>query len=223
MKKIHRFILPTDLGHQLRDVLKMERGEEINLLDGQGVEGRAKIVATSPSVEVELESVGRNQNEPTRRVILYAAILKREHFELIVQKATEVGVTEVVPVISKRTVKTGIKLDRLRKIATEAAEQSGRGVVPIIHEPMGFEQALLDAKRNETNLFFHTSTTPNPSLKRMGGESMGIFIGPEGGWDESEVEAAKAAGCELATLGNLTLRGETAAIVATYLVATGRL
>ena len=219
MKKIHRFFLPPDLAHQLRDVLKMEKGKEIDLLDGHGIEARANIVATDP-VEVELVSIKQSEAEPTRRVILYAAILKREHFELIVQKATEVGVAKIIPIITARTVKTGLKLDRLRKIASEAAEQSGRGVVPIVHEAMTFTQALIDAAKNDTNILLHPGST-NRQSRNYG--SIGIFIGPEGGWTDRAITLAKEAGSELLGLGPLVMRGETAAVIASYLAVHAKI
>ena len=152
MKKIHRFLLPADLSHQIRDVLKMEAGEVVDLMDGQGMEARAKIISTDGAVEVEIDSLRHNQSEPTIKVILYCAVLKKENFELVVQKATEVGASEIVPIISERTIKTGLKRDRLQKIVNEAAEQSGRGVVPTIHEAMTFKQALIDCARNDQNM-----------------------------------------------------------------------
>ncbi len=220
MKKIHRFLLPSDLAHQLRDVLKMEIEEEVDLIDGAGVEGRAKIVALQPNVEVELTNIQHSQAEPTIKVTLYAAILKRENFEMIVQKATEVGVSEIVPIITARTIKTGLKLDRLQKIAAEAAEQAGRAVVPIVHDAISFKQSLVDCARNDVNVI--SDPSGEAQWPRLYG-SVGLFVGPEGGWTPEELHEAQAAKCQPQTLGNQILRGETAAVIATYLAVHKRL
>ena len=149
--------------------------------------------------------------------VLYCAILKRENFELVVQKATEIGVREIVPLITQRTVKLDIKEERLRKIITEAAEQSGRGRVPMLRQAMSFADALADAQRNDANFFFDISDV----IVEEGaiGDAMrrGLFVGPEGGWSYEEVLAARAAGCHIISLGALTFRAETAAIIASYL------
>lgn len=214
MKKIHRFLLPTDLAHQIRDVLKLKPGEEIDLIDGQGAEARAAITAIKPSVEIEIKNAKCATTEPATKVVLYCAVLKRENFELVVQKATEVGAAEIVPIITARTVKTGIKRERLQKIAAEAAEQSGRATVPTIHPPMKFAQALIDAARNDQNVVLHIEGgVPSPRLSG----SVGLFIGPEGGWTDQEIKQATEAGCTPATLGPRILRAETAAIIGVYL------
>ncbi|MEK9130628.1 MAG: RsmE family RNA methyltransferase [Patescibacteria group bacterium] len=223
MKKIHRFLLPVDLSHQIRDVLKIKTDEVVDLMDGQGMEFQAKIVSTAGPVEVEVDSVRQNQSEPMVKVILYCAILKRENFELVAQKATEVGVHDIVPIITERTIKTGLKLARLQKIAAEAAEQSGRGVVPTVHKAMTFKQALVDCARNDVNYFFDPSGQIHNKRPDPIQGSIGLFIGPEGGWTDNEIALAKQADLVQASLGRLTLRGETAAIVASYLATSSKL
>src|SRR3989344_4947911 len=147
--KIHRFIgnfkikigalriNDEELLNQLRNVLKLKVGEKIILCDGRRNEGSAEIKEYGKDyVEVEIKEVGVNENEPEKQVILYCSILKRENFELVVQKATEIGIKEIVPIITERTVKLDIRKDRLEKIIREAAGQSGRGTVPVLHEPI---------------------------------------------------------------------------------------
>jgi 16S rRNA (uracil1498-N3)-methyltransferase len=148
--------------------------------------------------------------EPARSVTLCCSILKRENFELVVQKATELGVSRIIPIIAERTVKTGLKMERLKAIAKEATEQSGRGVVPDISEPMSLTDALALPGHK---LFFHTGTQAHPALSS---DPALLFIGPEGGWSDRDVAAAVSAGCQVCSLGKRTLRGETAAIVACY-------
>src|SRR3989344_2070787 len=136
--KLHRFILPFTIS-----------GEQVLLCD----EGMNEVLAEVTEIvhkviKVKVIKEQRNENEPLRKVMLYCAILKRENFELVVQKATEIGVAEIVPVITRRTVKLALKQERLEKIIKEAAEQSGRGVVPTLSKPMEFQEALEHAKGN---------------------------------------------------------------------------
>jgi 16S rRNA (uracil1498-N3)-methyltransferase len=229
----HRFIGPfdltqtslrlfeTELVRQVSLVLKLKPGEEIVLCDGKGKEAVVRLT-TVEKKEVTGEVVERmkNTNEPTRHVVLYCAVLKRENFELVVQKATEVGVAEIVPLITRRTVKTGLKLERLRQIAKEAAEQSGRGVVPVVHEAIGFEEAIEQAKKLDQVFFLdmNGSVIPLKTGIQPKQKAIGLFVGPEGGWDPDEVAQAKRAGFTSASLGKLVLRAETAAVVGSYLL-----
>ncbi len=227
--KLHRFILqftisdgqieitdPEVVG-QIRNVLKLKAGEQLVLCDGQMNEVLGEIIEVHKVVKLKVLKEQKNGDEPTRRVTLYCAILKRENFELVVQKATEIGVAEIVPVITRRTVKLDVKQERLEKIIKEAAEQSGRGVVPKLCEPMEFEKALQQAEGKQNILFDTSGEIQISNFKFQIQKSCGIFVGPEGGFDETEIAAAKAAGFYIASLGKLTLRGETAAIVASYL------
>ena len=230
--KLHRFILPFTISGeqveitdpevvgQIRNVLKLKAGEQVLLCDGEMNEVIAEILAIGKEViKVKVIKEQRNENEPLRKVMLYCAILKRENFELVVQKATEIGVAEIVPVITRRTVKLALKQERLEKIIKEAAEQSGRGVVPKLHEPIEFEKAVEQVKDKQNILFDSSGSIPASSSQLPA--SIAIWIGPEGGFDETEIAAAKTAGFHIATLGKLTLRAETAAIVASYLAVNG--
>ena len=205
---------------QIRNVLKLKAGEQVLLCD----EGMNEVLAEVTEIvhkviKVKVIKEQRNENEPLRKVMLYCAILKRENFELVVQKATEIGVAEIVPVITRRTVKLALKQERLEKIIKEAAEQSGRGVVPKLHEPIEFEKAVEQVKDKQNILFDSSGSIPTSSSQLPA--SIAIWIGPEGGFDETEIAAAKTAGFHIATLGKLTLRAETAAIVASYLAVNG--
>ncbi len=228
--KIHRFIgnfdlhqseikiTDIDIVKQIRNVLKLEPGETIILSDGQGT-----------SIEIIIESIQKSavtgavlskkiDTNETQEVALYLAILKKENFELAVQKATEVGVHTIIPVITERTVKTGLNFERLEKIAKEASEQSGRSLVPKIAEIVTFEEALESGKKSDEKIIFHLSGKeykPDGSLASVR-QSVSIFIGPEGGFTDKEVMLAKESGYDVCSLGPLTLRGETAAIVASY-------
>ena len=252
--RLHRFFIKEDangkiiritdsgLIKQWRDVLRLKGGAEIFVFNGNGMEARAKIVNLSKDgAELEVVDVFKNENEPERKVILYCSLLKHENFELVVKKATEVGMCEIVPIVARRTEKLNLRGDRLEKIIKEAAEQSGRAIVPRLREPVKFEEALEHAKQNDVNLFFDKSgqelcekchceaggrgnlagstreneITTLPLVARD--DVAGVFIGPEGGWTDEELKLAKEAGFKIISLGKLTLRAETAAIVAVYL------
>lgn len=225
--KIHRFYINGELStgaltvadpemhNQIRNVLKLEMGEPVILFNGAGVEAVGSIAAIGKKeVTVEITEIRKNSNEPARIVRLYLSLLKNEHFELAAQKAVECGVSEIIPVITSRTVKLALKAERVIKIMQEAAEQSGRGVIPRLAEVMKFDEAIASAKYNGQNFFCDGGA--RETLTPKAGQ-VGVWIGPEGGFTPEEVAMAKRAGCTEASLGALTLRAETAAIVATYL------
>ena len=210
-----------ELFNQIRNVLKLKIGEKIILGDGKMNEGIAEIKEYGKDfIRVEAGEIKINQNEPAGQVILYCAILKKENFELVIQKATEIGVKEIVPLITARTVKLDIKKDRLEKIIKEASEQSGRGIMPILHDPLEFNKTFDYAKHSKVNLFFDSSGGDFTEDFKLKTENylIGVWIGPEGGWDSQELELARKSGFKIINLGKLTLRAETAAIVATYRV-----
>ncbi len=229
--KQHRFIGSFDLAqthlevhdqiivHQIARVLKLQEGEEIILCDGAGTQAVALLERVSNhSLGLQMLSVSPDKNEPRTRVTLYASILKHESFEYVVQKATEVGIAAIVPVISARTVKRAVRMARAQQIAKEAAEQSGRGMVPMIAEPLEFERAIAHANTHERNFFFDVGATQFSNHAYSAYTSAGIWIGPEGGWEEYEAARARAAEYTIAGLGSLTLRAETAAVIASYVV-----
>lgn len=233
--RLHRFIGEFNLSkskltisdkeivNQILKVLRLKVGDEIYLGDGKENSALAKISAISKTgIEVQLSEVGKNESELPVYGILYCSILKRENFELVAQKATEIGIKEIVPIISSRTIKLNLREDRLEKIIKEAAEQSGRGELPILHKPMNFDDALTHSRANDLNIFCHPGGELLKDIKHAF-QKVGIFVGPEGGWDEAEEKvfanlSTGAGHYKIANLGPLTLRAETAAIVATYAV-----
>jgi 16S rRNA (uracil1498-N3)-methyltransferase len=227
--KIHRFIdnfdlnnkeieITGEIAHQIIKVLKFEIGEKIELSDGKGAVGLGKVKNLNKnSVLVEIEKV--EKLEENKKTTLFCAVLKKENFELVVQKATECGISKIVPVITDRTIKTGIKLDRLEKIAKEASEQSGRSIVPEISEPINFEKSLELIEQNNLNILFDISGEKFSEININNFDNINIFIGPEGGWTENEIQKVKNLNFKIASLGKLTLRGETAAIISSFLIS----
>lgn len=229
MAKIHRFIdnfdlskkeleITGEIAHQIIKVLKLKIGENIELSNGKDKHVLAIISGTDLDiVEVKIEKILEDKNQTKNNVTLFCAILKKENFELVVQKTTECGISKIVPIISDRTIKTGLNLERLQKIAKEASEQSGRSNVPEIVEPITFEKSLELVKEDQINILFDKSGELFSSENKETKQNINIWIGPEGGWTEKEIEKVKNLNFKIATLGPLTLRGETAAIISTYL------
>lgn len=216
-------IKDKELVNQIKNVLRFRQGFEFLLGDGKLSEARVKISKIADDlIEAEVIEVSKNKNEPLKQVILYCAILKRENFEIIAQKATEVGVKEIVPIISARTIKLNLSQERLKKIIKEAAEQSGRGMVPVLRPPAEFKKALDMTKSNDLNLFFDSSGQEQ-EVEFGQAEEIGIFIGPEGGWESKELELIRRQGnnFKIISLGKLTLRAETAAIIACHVALNG--
>jgi len=229
--KIHRFIGDFNLTgkqvaitnpeniKQIKAVLRLGIGDKLILSDGAGREARVKIIEISKS-KIICEALEINKSEePDRKVSLYLAILKKENFELAVQKAVECGVSELIPVITERTVKVGLNMERLEKIIKEASEQSGRSILPKLFETMNFVETLEHGEKNQEKVIFHLVDTEYLPKKKA--SSVSIFVGPEGGFTESEINLAEKSGYAVSSLGTLTLRGETAAIVATYRAVNG--
>lgn len=234
--RLHRFVGNFDLSqkqivvndadfiNQAKNVLRLKVGDELILCDGKMNEAKARFTELGSSAsKLEILEVYKNKNEPKNYVVLYCPILKKENFEWAVQKAVEVGVKEIAPIITARTVKLGLNYERLNKIIKEAAEQSGRGILPLLREPMNFEEVLKSAKENSTNLFFQIGY---PSIVHKRADrpkcvqcKIGVFVGPEGGWTEEEIKKAQSNGFTLVGLGKTILRAETAAIIASYLTA----
>jgi len=210
-----------ELLNQIKNVLRLGMGSKISLSDGSGREAVAQITTFGKDfVGLELQEALKNDNESGRYLILYCSVLKRENFEWVIQKATEVGVKEIFPIITERTVKFNVKMERLEKIAREAAEQSGRSFVPKVYEPIRLFQAIEHSKKNDLNWFFDISGQPIKKSLPVVKNKIGVFIGPEGGWTSKEISGAKSSRLKLVSLGRLTLRAETAAVVASYLAAS---
>jgi len=230
--KLHRFFGNFDLEkgdiktsdenlvHQLRNVLRMELGDEVLLLDGSGKEALASLGSLSKEhASFKVLGVREVEAEPEPEVTLYMSLVKRGNFERAGRNAVQVGVSRIASIETKWTVKEGLKEERLGKILKEAAEQSGRGRLPVLTEIGDFEAAVKDAKDNDLNIFFSRGEAllKKEDLPEEIPERVGIFIGPEGGWSEEEVNMARDAGLLMAGLGGLILRSETAAMVAPFL------
>ena len=217
-KKEVEIINPENI-KQIKDVLRLKKDEMIILSDGKGKGAEVTITFLSPKKIIGTINTVNIKNKTKREVTLYLAILKKENFELAVQKAVEVGVSEIVPVITERTIKTGLNVSRLEKIIIEASEQSGRNFVPTLSPILKFKDALIRGNTGEEKVVFHLVENlyqPNKEATRVT-----IFIGPEGGFTEKEINMAKNLDYSIYSLGSHALRAETAATVASYRVVKG--
>lgn len=222
----------------LRDVLRLAKGHEVYVFDGQGREFQCVVEAVGEDCALTVVSeVFPASPESPLELTLAIALLKGEKFDLVVQKATELGVTRIQPLITTRAdVRLRDEQDankrvvRWQRIALEAAKQSGRARVPETAAPITFER-FLHSFAGETEL--HGTESPfrimfserdgqsfSQSLVGLSQRPQKIIalIGSEGGWTDDEIERALAAGCQVVTLGGRTLRAETAAIAITALL-----
>ena len=180
----------AEQSHQMRHVLRLRPGDRVRVFDG----------ATPRDLLVQLTGEGGvvigecpQRAEPRTRLIVYPALLRREKFEPVLQKLTELGATAIVPLLTVHSLirepPDGHRMDRWRAIVREATEQCGRGCLPVLR------QALADRP-----------------------QTLSLLVGPEGGFSQDEVDAARHAGARVVTLGPRILRAETAALVAAALV-----
>ena len=223
--RLHRFYINTPIAenkivvkdehilHQWRNVFRYNVGSEVVLFDGSGFEYDCVIERLS-NREAELNVVSKKKGiMPENKITLYQSLIKKDKMEWVVEKATELGVSKIVPVVSDRSEKKGFNLERARKIAVEASEQCGRGDVPLIDN----SQKIIDISLNDQEKFivFDSSGVPfDSSLLSTNYRLLSILVGPEGGWSDKEIERFKEAKMEIFNLGKLTLRAETAAVVA---------
>jgi 16S rRNA (uracil1498-N3)-methyltransferase len=217
-----------DQAHQMRRVLRLHPGDRVLALDGRGGQYEVTLLEVS-NARVVGQAMARTEaaGEPGARLTLFQSLLRREKFEWVLQKGTELGVARFAPVITRRSLVrdaedvTPDKLARWRRIIREAAEQSGRGRLPELHSPITLGEALRQSLNYaKVVLLWERAASGGMSVALAGlppAPTVALFIGPEGGYDEAEVEQARAAGVAIASLGPRILRTETAAIVAAAL------
>lgn len=215
-------IIGDDVKH-IKNVLRMKQGEELMVCDCEGTNYLCKIEEVLQK-EIQLSIIERMacETELPTEFYLFQGLPKSDKMELIIQKAVELGVHEVIPVAMKRSIvkiedkkKEAKKLDRWQAIAESAAKQSKRGIIPNVHSVMTYKEALAYAKEFDLNLFpYEQADGMNKSRELVknakGAKRIGIFIGPEGGFDDGEIEMVKEIGGEVITLGRRILRTETA-------------
>lgn len=249
---MHRFFVPVDridnmvlnfpeeTGHQINRVLRLKNGQQVIALDNLGSEYLVELTNVEGS---HVSGVILNKKpaggEPQARLYLYLCLSQRDKFEWMLQKCTEIGAAGFIPVISSRSLVQGMeegrnKMNRWEKIIQEAAEQSGRGKIPLLQPAQKFPSAVQQAVKSHARVLL-----PSPLQADEGGTEtqnrngikqaltgltreiqpeIGVFIGSEGGFSEEEIALAKSSGCMPVDLGKRILRMETAAITTTALI-----
>lgn len=231
---MHRFFVePSQIGEKeivitgpdvnhIRNVLRMRAGEELLAADGQGSEYRCILRELQDSeIRAEICRKLSGSAELPSRITLFQGLPKSDKMDLIIQKCVELGVFRIVPVTTKRTV---VKLDakkeesrrkRWTAVSESAAKQSGRGIIPEISGVRGFKEAVEEAGELDVCLIPYEKAENMARTREIlsgipAGASIGVFIGPEGGFEEEEVREAMEAGARPITLGRRILRTETA-------------
>jgi 16S rRNA (uracil1498-N3)-methyltransferase len=244
----NRVPLSREQAHQIRDVLRLRPGDSIIVLDNAGWEYQVTLTAIRHEQVIgEIVQKRQASGEPKVHLTLYQSLLTRDKFEFVLQKCTEIGVCEFVPVITQRSiVRSRIpgrdKLDRWQKIITEAAEQCERGRIPELREPVNFEHAIKEnqiskIKYQKCRINFSDTNEKEYDCRLIASTSSGaknlhealtsgsekptniaLFIGPEGGFTDDEVRLACENGIVPVSLGKRILRTETAAMITSALI-----
>lgn len=217
-------ILDTDVNH-IKNVLRMNKGDKLIACNGQGKDYICSIIDLSDqTVQLSIHEVKNSAAELEGRIYLFQGLPKKDKMELIIQKAVELGVYEIIPVITSRTVvkledkkKELKKLERWQAIATSAAKQSGRGIIPHISGTKTLKEAFIYGSELDCRFIPYENAkgiayTKELITKIKSNHKVGIFIGPEGGFEEREISLAEDAGYQPITLGKRILRTETAGL-----------
>lgn len=213
----------SDVNH-IRNVLRMKQGEKVRISTSSGKNYFGTIAELSEAmVLVDLLEECADDTELGNRIYLFQGLPKSDKMELIIQKAVELGAYEIIPVAMKNCVvkleekKAAGKVARWQEIAKSAAKQSKRSLIPAIQMPMSYKEALAKAKTLDIVLVPYENARGMAATKEAieqikPGQSIGIFIGPEGGFTDTEIELAKDLRMQLISLGKRILRTETAGL-----------
>ncbi len=230
---MHRFFIPPEwidgscvtlrgeVAHRISRVLRLSPGDEIMALDDSGCGYRVKLSSFEKDrIQGHVEAVEHGTGEPATKITLYQGLLKGSKFQWVLQKGTEVGISAFAPVVCARSVAssedrwTMEKSRRWQKIIDEAAEQSGRSVLPRLADPVTFADACREATGAS---IIPWEEEPSRGIGTALGDStpsqINLFIGPEGGFERGEIMTAQGCGIIPVTLGKRILRAETAGLV----------
>lgn len=208
--------------HQILKVFRMRVGDHIIVCDNDYHDFICEITDRTNTTLICMVSEEQQLEPDTRKIIIALAMIKKESFEYALEKMTEVGVTDIVPLITKRTVKIGFRRERYEDILREATEQSGRGKTPVLHEPQDLNDFLgsdYEGVRLVADLddeYGGISPGKNAPKEHFSPDDTvrTIFIGPEGGWDETERMLFDKYHISKVSFGSSVLRAETAAMIA---------
>ncbi len=218
-------IIKGEEAQHISRVLRMKKGDSVTLCDGDGMFYDAILTNFSDKiVTAEILASYTASTEPTVQLTVFQGVPKNPKLETIIQKLTEIGAVRLVPMDTKRAVAKldkSAKVERLRKIAQEAAKQSKRGIVPEVTDSVPFKKAVEMAAQADLALIPYEEETVaslKSALRGKTPKTVSVMIGPEGGFDESEIRMAKEAGIQSVTLGKRILRTETAPLTVASIV-----
>jgi len=221
----NRVVLRGTLVHQIRDVLRMKPGDQLILLDNSGLAHQTELVTIDrETVRARVIEKWKLETEPSARITLYQGLLKGQKFDWVLQKGTEIGICAFVPVLAARCIVGSLndvsatRTERWERIVIEAAEQAGRAALPHLHHPMLFAHAIETAGRSGLSLIPWEEERER-NLREVlqdipKSKELNLFIGPEGGFAEEEIIAARNRGIVPVSLGPRILRAETAGLAA---------
>jgi len=225
--RLHRFFVGSDtaLEHDfwLRDqailnqwnrVLRFRAGQEVVLFDGLKHDRLFKISEISKDEAHLMHITDYVRKIPKKNVYMLWTLLKKDKNDWVLQKCTELGVSHFVPLITERTEKTGFDIERAKKITIEAAEQCGRSDIPNVREPIGLLSAI-DELNGKIDLYMCDQESEDTKINS---KNVGIFVGPEGGWSDSEKSLFESKGVKRLNIHDFTLRAETACVAAVTIV-----
>jgi 16S rRNA (uracil1498-N3)-methyltransferase len=212
-------VMGDQAARHLVRVLRLRAGDELSVFDGRGLERRARLRSAGKREAVaELHEVIESRCESPLHVTLLQGICRGERMDYVMQKATELGVSTIRPVVTARCVvrpnasRVDKKLAHWAGVAASACEQCGRAVVPVITAPVDFDNAIAEAAHEDLKLVMDPRSGRPPGTYRTATDRVTVVIGPEGGLDQAEISAALDAGFQAASLGPRVMRTETAAV-----------
>jgi 16S rRNA (uracil1498-N3)-methyltransferase len=218
---IDEILLDGESARHIAKSLRMKVGDMLTVTDGKGNDFGCQIdEITRDTVHLKICYQQASQSEPDCKVTIYQGVPKGSKLEDIIQKCVELGVTKIVPTLTKRCVSrpdeksAGKKNQRYQKISLEASQQSGRGIIPEIGEMITLKQAIANDDSETKIVFYEGGGEPLKNIITPDTKSVSIYIGPEGGFDKDEVEMIVNSGATQATLGPRILRTQTAPVTA---------
>ncbi len=247
--KLHRFFIKNKiedglgeieiddsyLVHQIKNVLRLKKGDKVLFLDNYGHESLCSIVEVMKNKLIfSKENVKKNSRRNEVSLTIYPAVIKKDKLEYVFQKCTEIGVFKFCPLVSDRTEKLNFNIERGEMIIREAAEQSEKARLPSVEELVTLEELVTkhETKKNflDSEFAFYLDIDSGvidviqvrETLKNTGNRKISIFIGPEGGWSETDKERLNFLGVKPFSLGETVLRAETASVAVSALLLLGK-
>jgi len=223
--RLHRFFVDQDIekGKDIRienqwtKVFRLSASDRVVIFNGNGkdFEGYFKILSRKEAV-IAIDKEKKVKSAVSCELHIFQSIIKKDNFEFVVEKCTEIGAAAFHPILTERSEKKDLNIERVKKIATEASEQSGRGTVPEIFEPTDLQTAIGNFDGKLFTMDFDGEKLSGEMIGKY--KKIGILIGPEGGFTDTERDFFEDQGIEMFSVGEQVLRAETAAIVVSALI-----